>query len=87
MRALVSIAPAVPQLPDCMEFLVTLLADQNFKIALTTVQILGLLVEKFQAHMESSLAIVVPPMIEKLGEITALERWHVGRVCRVASSL
>eukprot|EP01052_Picozoa_sp_SAG31_P005891 SAG31_NODE_266_length_18815_cov_17.009243_11_plen_198_part_00 len=80
VRSLVAVGPAVPQLPNFMEFCVTLLADQNFKIALTTVQILGMLVEKFGAHMEGSLHIVVPPLIDKLGDNKIVVRQAIMKV-------
>lgn len=73
-------AAMVQHLPSFMEFCVALLADSNFKIALTTVQILGVIVEKFEGDMQSSLRGIVPPLIDKLGDNKIVVRQAIMKV-------
>ena len=68
VTGLTNVGPAVPHLPALMEFCAGLLSDQNFKISLTTIHILGIMVEKFGASMQSAVESILPPLIEKLAD-------------------
>ena len=63
-----NVSPVIPHLPALMDFLAGLLSDQNFKISLTTIHILGTMVSKFGAHLESPVASILPPLVNKLGD-------------------
>ena len=68
VSSLSNVAPAVPHLPSFMELCAVLLADQNFKISLTTLQILNLVVGKFGASLEAALPNILSPLVAKLGD-------------------
>jgi hypothetical protein len=68
VSALSNVAPAVPHLPALMELFAVLLGDQNFKISLTTLQILNQLVVKFGVSLEPALEVILPHLVGKLGD-------------------
>ena len=68
VSGLTNVSPVVPHLPALMDFLAGLLTDQNFKISLTSIHILGAMVEKFGASLEPALANIFPPLVDKLGD-------------------
>ena len=62
-------APRVlPSLGEFAGFLNTLLADPNFKISLTTLQIWDALLAKVGADLSPAIAAVVPTLVRRLGD-------------------
>lgn len=57
-----------PRLPELMRFLGKLLTDPNFKISLTTLQVLSALVDKLDHELERHVAVLMPGLVEKLGD-------------------
>ncbi|GMH44231.1 hypothetical protein BSKO_12165 [Bryopsis sp. KO-2023] len=55
-------------LPNFLSFLMTLVADPNFKISLSSMQIIGDLVLKVGKYVEQHIGVVIPKLIEKLGD-------------------
>jgi hypothetical protein len=84
VTSLTNIGAVVPHLPSFMELCAGLLSDQNFKISLTTLQILGAVVEKFGANMEGSLSNIMPSLISKLGDNKVVVRQTIMKCMRAA---
>ena len=59
---------ALPSLHAFVGFLNRLLADPNFKISLTTLQIWTALLEKVGAEARTVVPVVVPTLVKKLGD-------------------
>jgi hypothetical protein len=58
----------ISHLSSFMGFLLSLLDDPNFKISLTTLQIIGILVDRVGSHLKPYLQVFVPNLVEKLGD-------------------
>ncbi|KAL6762580.1 hypothetical protein V8C86DRAFT_609916 [Haematococcus lacustris] len=64
----------LPGLGRFVAFLVTLVADPNFKIAISSMQILGDLVAKVGREIESHLKTIIPNLVEKFSDSKILVR-------------
>ncbi|KAG2432395.1 hypothetical protein HYH02_012966 [Chlamydomonas schloesseri] len=64
----------VEPLPDFVKFLVGLIADPNFKIAISSMSILGELAGKVGKELEPHLSVVVPALLEKFTDSKILVR-------------
>eukprot|EP00743_Colponemidia_sp_Colp-15_P007986 GILK01008649.1.p1 GENE.GILK01008649.1~~GILK01008649.1.p1 ORF type:complete len:1647 (-),score=313.75 GILK01008649.1:294-5174(-) len=58
----------LPFLPSFLAFVNGLLADPNFKISLTTLQIIGELVERIGSGLKPHLHVLLTGLVEKLGD-------------------
>jgi hypothetical protein len=63
-----------PFLPDFVRFINKLLADPNFKISLTALQILGTFVDKVDIEIKPYVSSLMPSLVEKLGDIKSTVR-------------
>ena len=66
--------PVLPTLPEFVGFLNKLLADPNFKISLTTLQIWDALVGKVGRDARPVIPAVVPTLVKKLGDAKIVVR-------------
>ncbi|KAG2439615.1 hypothetical protein HXX76_004967 [Chlamydomonas incerta] len=64
----------VESLPDFVKFLVGLIADPNFKIAISSMSILGELAGKVGNALDPQLSVVVPALLEKFTDSKILVR-------------
>ena len=68
VACLYDVTPVMPHLADFVAFLRGLLADNNFKISLTTLQVFSDLVEKIGVALTPFVGTIVPTLVEKLGD-------------------
>ena len=79
-------APVLPTLPEFVGFLNKLLADPNFKISLTTLQIWDALVGKVGRDARPVIPAVVPTLVKKLGDAKIVVRQANMRVRNIRNN-
>ena len=82
VQSLQHLGPVVPHLQAFVGWLTTLLTDPNFKISLTTLQIVGCMVETFGEHMRPCVPTMLPPLIEKLADNKIVVRQAILKVVK-----
>lgn len=68
LQELFDARPLLPELSGFVKFLCSLLNDDNFTVLLTTIAIIGDLVEKVGRELKSYLRYILPTLVEKFGD-------------------